>query len=94
MFCFTVTGIKLNRFSYRLSGSNFCVRKLCVKSIVFWDVVPCGLVDVYRRFGGMFLHFHIPHPIHNYPLGSRKSHKVSLTRLENVYSVKVAQDRV
>jgi hypothetical protein len=25
---------------------------LLVKDAVFWDVMPCSLVDVYRRFGG------------------------------------------
>jgi hypothetical protein len=25
-----------------------------MKMIVFWNVAPCNLVDIYRRFGGAY----------------------------------------
>jgi hypothetical protein len=39
--------------THKLGNMRFKVlTAACMKMAVFWDVAPCGLVEVYRRFRG------------------------------------------
>jgi hypothetical protein len=41
---------------WQVHGSYSLAGIIPIESIIFWDVTPCSLVEVYRRFGEITPH--------------------------------------